>query len=257
MGLLGWIGSACVFVAIYIIYLIIKMLTWALSGIANKNRQTKEKRRREREMHRRNKKIDIFDLEIAEYDAQIQRDLAKHDAVMAEYEEQDRKERAAFEAMIAEWEQERRAKEKEAERRKSITCRFTEGISQEQFIRIVNSITKQIKRICDTTVVGPIVYCTVRSQSKLTEWDFKIDYNDYGHLTGQYWLWSENDDSNIPEHVATDIRSTILDLREELLQNKERNNGNAKKTMHYCPRCGKNNDYRNPKYCTYCGAKLQ
>lgn len=229
MGLLGWIGLACVVVVIIVVCKVVKGIAWIFSSIANKARQANEERKREKEIRR----------DIRQDERQLRRERSKYEAEIAEYEKQARE-----------------AREKEQRRRNTI-CKFDDGISQDQFTQIVNSVTRRIKRISDTIVEGTIVYCTVRSQSKLTEWDFKIDYNDYGHLTGQYWLWSENDDSNIPEHVATDIRSTILDLREELLQNKERNNGNAKKMVHYCPRCGKNNDYRNPKYCTYCGAKLQ
>jgi len=46
----------------------------------------------------------------------------------------------------------------------------------------------------------------------LSEWNFKVDFNDYGHLTGQYWLTSDNDDSNIPSHVADNISSMIREF---------------------------------------------
>ena len=46
----------------------------------------------------------------------------------------------------------------------------------------------------------------------------KIDFNDYGHITGRYWIVSENEDSNIPYYIAYNIKSvikTVLMYRED------------------------------------------
>lgn len=59
---------------------------------------------------------------------------------------------------------------------------------------------------------GAKVYGSVRSQSGLTEWDFTIDFNDYGKISGAYWLWSENEDSLIPEYIAKEMQKKIDDI---------------------------------------------
>ncbi len=60
---------------------------------------------------------------------------------------------------------------------------------------------------------GPVVYGIVESQSGLSEWSFTIDFNDYGHITGEYWITTDNDDSIIPERVAGRIREAILNIK--------------------------------------------
>ena len=64
-----------------------------------------------------------------------------------------------------------------------------------------------------------MVYGTVRTQSGLSEWDFKVDFNDYGHITGKYWLSSDNDDSNIPGHVADNMSTMIASFPKDFSQN--------------------------------------
>jgi hypothetical protein len=49
----------------------------------------------------------------------------------------------------------------------------------------------------------------VRFNSGLSTWAAKIDFNDYGHLTGRYWLKAENSQSIIPEHFANVVRTQI------------------------------------------------
>ena len=49
----------------------------------------------------------------------------------------------------------------------------------------------------------------VNSQSGLTTWQFTVDFNDYGQLSGTYWLSSENKDSVLPDKIANSIRSEI------------------------------------------------
>ena len=52
---------------------------------------------------------------------------------------------------------------------------------------------------------GLIVSGSFRSQSGLTSCDFEIDFNDYGHITGKYWISSENPESSIPKHITQNI----------------------------------------------------
>jgi hypothetical protein len=44
----------------------------------------------------------------------------------------------------------------------------------------------------------------VGSISGLSTWEAEIGFNHYGHLTGAYWLDTENTDSLIPEHRERD-----------------------------------------------------
>lgn len=105
--------------------------------------------------------------------------------------------------------EEREARERE-EKRKNTPCKFNDGLSQAEFNEIVKKSGKRIKRLTYLTSQGPIVYGRVESQSGLSEWSFKIDFNDYGHVTGEYWITSDNDDSKIPECVADRIQMAIL-----------------------------------------------
>ena len=102
----------------------------------------------------------------------------------------------------------------EERRRTSKPCTFSDGISREQFEEIVKKSGKHIKRIANLSVDGTTVYGTVRAQSGLSEWNFRIDFNDYGHLTGEYWLFSDNDDSNIPKRVADNINLMVKEFPE-------------------------------------------
>lgn len=74
---------------------------------------------------------------------------------------------------------------------------------------IVKRSGRHIKRLTDLSINGPVVYGTVRTNSGLSEWDFKLDFNDYGHITGRYWLIYGNEDSSIPIKVAEKISSMI------------------------------------------------
>lgn len=92
--------------------------------------------------------------------------------------------------------------------RRNTTCYFSNGISRNEFYSIVYKATKHIKRLV-VSVDGPMVTGIVRSQSGISTWTFKLDFNDFGDITGNYWVWSENDDSNIPDNVGKQIQSQI------------------------------------------------
>lgn len=100
--------------------------------------------------------------------------------------------------------------ENEEEKRKSTSCKFSDDISEYEFGLMVCKAGKFIKRLETLYVNGAIVYGTVKSQSMLSTWSFQIDFNDYGHITGSYWITSENSDSTIPSRIAKDIRESIL-----------------------------------------------
>lgn len=46
------------------------------------------------------------------------------------------------------------------------------------------------------------VRLTIKSNSGLSVWDAEIDFNDYGHISGSYWLTSENPDSTVPDYFG-------------------------------------------------------
>lgn len=107
-----------------------------------------------------------------------------------------------------------RRKNKEAiaeeERRKNTVCKFDdEKLSRKDFENIVIQNSKHIKRISSINVNGPIINGTVRSQSGISSWDFTIDFNDYGEITGQYWIFSDNEDSEIPKAIANMVKEHI------------------------------------------------
>ncbi len=108
--------------------------------------------------------------------------------------------------------------------RKSTPCNFDNGISQEEFNEIIKNECQEIKRITDFTVSDTTLRAYVKSQSGISEWKFKIDFNDYGKITGNYWLSSNNNDSQIPEVVAKRIKNSIQSKLNESIKTKSMDN---------------------------------
>ena len=106
--------------------------------------------------------------------------------------------------------EEKRIRIENETKRKNTPCHFEDGISKKQFKIIVKEVCKNIERLTVLKVDGTIIYGTVQSCSGITEWNFSIDFNDYGHITGQYWINSDNDDSVIPETIAQKVSSNIV-----------------------------------------------
>lgn len=98
---------------------------------------------------------------------------------------------------------------KEENKRKESICNFDNGISRDEFYNIVKLVGKSIQRVTNLYADGPIVYGMVRSQSGISDWKFKVDFNDYGKITGKYWLTTDNSDSKIPKVVADRIAQQI------------------------------------------------
>lgn len=149
-------------------------------------------------------------------------------------------------------------------KRKNTTCNFNDGISEEEFKTIVKIATKNIKRLSKLSTSGPVVYGTVRSQSGISEWCFNIDYNDYGHITGRYWLSSDNHNSNIPDYVADNIckgiknheTSSHTEYEDEKYDDKEpcaEEQDKRPRQLQYCPYCGERIMGENILFCSYCG----
>lgn len=98
----------------------------------------------------------------------------------------------------------------ETKRRKNSPLSFDDGLSWREFRSIVNRVAALAPRVERVSIKGMDVILSVRSISGLTIWSAEIDFNDYGHLTGTYWLSSENSDSVIPKFIANNVRSEIL-----------------------------------------------
>lgn len=152
----------------------------------------------------------------------------------------------------------------EDNRRKSTICRFDGNISKEEFYVMVKRGGKGIRRITSLYAEGTMVYGTVRSQSGISDWCFRIDFNDYGNLTGTYWLSTDNYDSAIPKIVADRIAQQITEYPDCLGDtfSDELDHAEAQERAHeqagaYCPYCGKQNNNQDAKFCMYCGKRFR
>lgn len=95
--------------------------------------------------------------------------------------------------------------------RKNTPCNFTEKLSQQDFENIAIKIAKPIKRLA-VTVNNELVIGKVRTSSGINTWEFMLDFNDYGKITGEYWIrYNENHDSQIPSSYAEQLKSALKD----------------------------------------------
>lgn len=160
--------------------------------------------------------------------------------------------------------EQRKIENAEEERRKSAECIFDDGITQEEFEVIAKRAGKGIKRLSELKVDEMVVIGTVHSQSGITDWNFKIDFSDYGHLTGKFWMSTDNDDSEIPRTIAGRISDAIKyfpecvdDAFEKELDKLEEIKGEKKKqSERYCPYCGEKLVGAGARFCGYCGSKI-
>ena len=166
---------------------------------------------------------------------------------------------------------EREEAAQEERRRKSCICRFNDGMTQREFVELVHREGKAISRLKTVSIEGPVVSGKVRTVSGLSHWSFEIDFNDYGHLTGRYWLDTDNDESTIPEVLAGRIASAIKAGHCEswfydFADNDEDDNEDdyieydddldEQESMNFCPFCGKRIHVLGARFCTVCGKKL-
>lgn len=149
---------------------------------------------------------------------------------------------------------------KEENRRKNTVCNFDSGISREEFCVMVKRGGEGIRRITNLYAEGAIAYGTIRSQSGISDWCFRIDFNDYGQLTGRYWITTDNDDSDIPSVVAERIAKQIQDYPfcidssfEEEAHIERQQKELRKEAGAICPYCGKKNENGSIKFCGHCG----
>lgn len=100
-------------------------------------------------------------------------------------------------------------------KRRSAICRFKDGITYDEFSDIAYKSSKRIKRIKEITINGAAVFCTVESQTGYSVWEFNVDFNNWGHVTGTYWKNTENSDSNIPKRFGDMVSESIQELLNE------------------------------------------
>ena len=105
-------------------------------------------------------------------------------------------------------EQQNEIEEQKENARKAIECRFDTSLTYEQFVDIVRRETKSISRL-SVEISGAEVVGRVQSISGISSWIFTVDFNDWGAVTGEYWVMSSNCDSDIPWNVAHRISAEI------------------------------------------------
>lgn len=109
----------------------------------------------------------------------------------------------------------------ETKRRKSSPLSFDDGLSQKDFVEMATAIANRTPRVIGIDVVGMTVVLRIKSNSGLSNWHAEVDFNDYGHLTGAYWIDTENSDSQIPSHFANAVSTRIAERSEAYAQVRE------------------------------------
>lgn len=136
--------------------------------------------------------------------------------------------------------------------RKNQAFSFDSRMSFEEFKALAINIAKPIKRLY-VEVESHYVKGTVRTISGLDYWKFEIDFNDYGRLSGKYWIEKkENYDSDLPEKYADRLSMAINEYicRKQAYES-------------FCPYCNNTlsfnklfDETRNVCMCPYCGKPL-
>ena len=98
----------------------------------------------------------------------------------------------------------------ETKHRKNSPLHFDEGVTESEFDEIARATAQRTPRVQAAVTTDMNVTLYVKSNSGLTSWKAEVDFNDYGHLTGKYWLHSENANSVIPKHFADAVRDQIV-----------------------------------------------
>ncbi len=98
------------------------------------------------------------------------------------------------------------------DKRREMPCLFKYGISFSEFEDIAYSAARTIKRIKNVNVSGAKITCTVESNTGYTDWEFYVDFNNWGHITGVFWGHSDNTDSPIYEYYGKAVSRAIHEL---------------------------------------------
>ena len=142
-------------------------------------------------------------------------------------------------------------------RRKQV-CSFDDSITEYDFERIIKHELKHLKRLESYEIRGVFVFVNVYSQSGVSIWRFCLDYNDFGNVTGEYWVYSENLKSSIPVVLGDRIKRDIelCKIGELNIIETEKQPIPGKKIKKYCPYCGQRLELRQRNFCEYCGGLL-
>jgi hypothetical protein len=97
----------------------------------------------------------------------------------------------------------------ETRRRRNTPLSFDKGVSQLELAELMQDVARRTPRVITVDVSGMLGVICVRSSSGLSTWTAEVDFNDYGELTGRYWLRSKNPDSSVPEHYARAVQMEI------------------------------------------------
>ena len=77
---------------------------------------------------------------------------------------------------------------------------------------ITKRSAKRFRRLKVSEIDGAKIHIKYYSQSGLSDYGAVIDFNDYGTLTGNYWMRHvENTDSQIPYNYAKQLSSAIVE----------------------------------------------
>lgn len=107
-------------------------------------------------------------------------------------------------------------REEREERKRSNAWHGFEGIlTEEQFQDMALEVSMVFPRIKAMSFTGAAIHATVESISGLSTWGFFADFNDYGMVTGSYWLDSENEESDIPYLFADALAEKIMAVLDE------------------------------------------
>ena len=161
--------------------------------------------------------------------------------------------------------QRRLQEQAEEERRKNTPCHFVDGISENAFSRIVKRSSKRFRRLKVTRIDGAVIYLEYYSQSGLSSYNAVIDFNDYGHITGRYWLENENEDSNLPTAFADYLSKQLIEKLESFDDDFECDRSESSNTNKNTVKYSSNTNNTNqsnvdknvfPSFCRNCGVRL-
>lgn len=159
--------------------------------------------------------------------------------------------------------------------RKNAKFFFPHGMSEFDLYEISLNVSKKFKRL-SISVDNQFVYGTVRTQSGLNTWDFCLDFNDFGTLTGDYWFkYIENTDSQIPYAYAKELKTALIEYLKQpsnilnreksnissntnrVINGKSQKDSSTRLVIAKCTNCAANLEVDTKQdiaICPYCGA---
>ena len=148
----------------------------------------------------------------------------------------------------------------EEARRKNTPCSFPPSLTYDDFTKKKKKTAKQFKRLKVSSIDNTTVFLRYSSQSGISKYNASVDYNDYGKITGEYWIKNENNDSQLPEAFAKAMKEMIIckineDQSYSSTSNTFYDSAQEKNPPKKCLLCG----YESPGdsiFCAKCGNKF-